>query len=71
MTNLLPMDYAALAYLAEHGPLPLIAIPDRLFRGEIPEGMPSLVELGMIVHRGELTSITTAGLAAISQRRAA
>jgi hypothetical protein len=60
------MDRACLAYLMEHGgTAPTIAIPARLFRGEIPEGSPSLVELGLIEHVSDRTAITPAGRRAI------
>jgi hypothetical protein len=66
--SLLPMDIACLEYLAEHGDngsMPTIAIPNRLFRGEIPDGIPDLVELGLIEHHGDRTAITLLGRMAI------
>jgi hypothetical protein len=61
------MDYAVLGYLAEcGGSAPYAAIPAKLFRGEIPEVAPTLLELGLIEHCGELTSITDAGALALS-----
>lgn len=71
MSNLLPMDYACLGYLIEHGDngsAPTIAIPARLFRGEIPEGTLNLVDLGLIKHRGDRTAITDAGRALVSSQ---
>lgn len=68
--NLLPMDYACLEYLVEHGDdgsMPTIAIPNRLFRGEIPQGSPNLVALGLIKHKADRTSITLAGRAAVAR----
>jgi hypothetical protein len=66
LDNLLSMDRAWLRYLMEHvGIAPTIAIPARLFRGEIPEGSPSLVELGLIEHVSDRTAITLAGRRAI------
>lgn len=63
----LPMDYLVLAYLSGcGGSAPTIAIPARLFRGDIPAGAPSLVDLGLIKHDGEITSITSAGREAIA-----
>lgn len=67
MSGLLAMDYACLGYLIEHGDegsAPTIAIPIRLFRGEIPEGTPDLVDLGLVKHAGDRTEITPAGRAA-------
>lgn len=68
MTRLLPMDIACLEYLVEYGDdgsVPTKAIPAKLFRGEIPAGMPSLVDLGLIEHRRDRTSITLHGRMAI------
>jgi hypothetical protein len=62
--TLLPMDFACLEYLVEHGDngsMPTIAIPIRLFRGEIPVGVPDLVELGLIEHTADRTAITLLG----------
>lgn len=69
MIGLLPMDIACLEYLAEHGDngsMPTIAIPAKLFRGEIPEGTPNLVKLGLIEHTRDRTAITLLGRMAIS-----
>jgi len=69
--KLIPMDYACLDYLVEHGDdgsAPTIAIPCRLFRGDIPDGMPDLVELGLIKHAGKRTAITESGRAALRSR---
>lgn len=69
MIALLPMDYACLGWLIEHGDggsMPTIAIPARLFRGEIPEGMPNLVDLGLIEHRRDRTTITLLGHMAVA-----
>ncbi len=68
MTCLLPMDIACLEYLAEHGDdgsMPTIAIPNRIFRGDIPAGTPSLVDLGLIEHSRDRTAITLLGRMAI------
>jgi hypothetical protein len=66
LDNLLPMDRAWLRYLMERvGIAPTIAIPARLFRGEIPEGSSSLVELGLIEHVSDRTAITLADRRAI------
>lgn len=65
--NLLPMDYSVLRYLDRAGGwMPTIAIPAKLFDGEIPKGSPDLVALGMIEHHGDITSITQAGREALS-----
>ena len=71
MSDLLSMDYACLGYLVEHGDngsMPTIAIPLRLFRGDIPEGAPNLVDLGLVKHRGDRTTITVAGRTALSSK---
>lgn len=65
--NLLPMDYALFKYLVESGgSAPSIAIPAKLFDGEIPDDAPNLVECGLIEHVGEITFITDAGRLALS-----
>jgi hypothetical protein len=67
--DLLPMDYALLAYLIEHGgDVPAASIPAKIFRGEIPEGFPNLIDLGVIEHKGELTCITDAGRRALASK---
>lgn len=64
--TLLPMDNAFLAYLVEcGGSAPWEAVPAKLFRGEIPEGHPNMVDLGLIEHVGDDTRITEAGRAAL------
>ena len=69
--TILPMDIACLAYLDEcDGSAPSIAIPARLFSGEVPVGHPNMVDLGLIEHIGAITYITDAGrLALASQQR--
>jgi len=67
--NLLPMDYALFGYLVEHGgSVPTIAIPAKLFKGDIPDDAPNLVESGLIEHVGEFTIITHAGRLAVSSQ---
>lgn len=69
MNILLPMDYACLQYLIDHGDggsMPTVAIPSRLFAGEIPQCTPSLVALGLIEHRGGWTTITPTGRRALT-----
>lgn len=68
---LLPMDYAALGYLAEcGGSAPAIAIPLRLFRGPFDKDAPNLVDLGLVKHRrGGITSITAAGRKALAEHQ--
>lgn len=66
--KLLPMDRAVLTYLIESGgSAPTIAIPAKLFRGEIPKGAPNMVDLGLIEHIGEDTIVTAIGRSAIHQ----
>lgn len=67
MPELLPMDRGILAYLAEHGPCASEAIPLRLFRGEIPDGAPDLVDLGLIEHLGGVIAITALGREMLSK----
>lgn len=70
MQDLLPMDRAALAYLVGcGGSAPTIAIPAKLFVGNIPLGSPDLVDLGMVEHVGDNTSITVAGRTALSSQQ--
>jgi hypothetical protein len=65
---LIEMDKRVLSYLVEHGGrLPDVAIPSRLFRGEIPEGTPSMVELGLIRIVNDEIEITDAGRAALME----
>lgn len=64
--NILPMDYACLRYLMEYGTVPTVAIPSRIFAGDIPTGLRSLVELGLIEHDGDSTRITAAGRTAVT-----
>ena len=65
----LSMDLTCLRYLVEcDGWMPTAAIPNKLFDGEIPEGYPDMIDLGLIEHDGELTRITLAGRAALSQQ---
>jgi hypothetical protein len=59
--ELLPMDLRVLAFLAEHGPCAMEAIPSHLFAGEIPEDAPDLVDLGMVEHLGGVIAITALG----------
>lgn len=64
--SLLPMDYALFDYLVEHGgSVPTIAIPAKLFSGDIPDDAPNLIESGLIEHVGDITKITPAGRAAL------
>lgn len=66
--TLLPMDYACLEYLVEHGDngsAPTIAIPSRMFSGEIPKDLPNLVDLGLIQHTRDRTAITLLGRMAL------
>jgi hypothetical protein len=72
-TDLIPMDAACLSFLLEQGgSFVTIAIPARMFTGEIPEGYPDLVDMGLIEHVGEITSLTSKGRDSASQvRRAA
>jgi hypothetical protein len=59
---MLAMDYAVLSYLEESGgTVPTIAIPARIFKGYIPEGETNMVDLGLIEHAGEFTTITARG----------
>jgi ribulose-5-phosphate 4-epimerase/fuculose-1-phosphate aldolase len=68
MSNLLPMDYRLLVYLADHGSaVPFAGIPAKLFDGEIPEGALNLVDLGMIRHHGDIVVLTDAGRMALRQ----
>lgn len=65
--NLLPMDYALLRWLVEFdGSAPLLAIPAKLFKGDIPDDAPNLVESGLIEHRGDRVCITPAGRLALA-----
>jgi hypothetical protein len=67
--SLLPMDYALLRYLVDaDGSAPSIAIPPKLFAGEIPDDAPNLVESGLIEHRGDRVCITAAGRLALSSQ---
>lgn len=62
---LLPMDIRCLAHLCEvGGRAPSIAIPRKLFKGDIPPDHPDLVSLGMIEHCEDDIVITAAGRAA-------
>lgn len=68
MSEHLPMDLACLGYFVEHGDngsMPTIAIPAKLFRGEMPEDTPNMVDLGLIQHTGERTAITLLGRMAL------
>lgn len=65
--NLLQMDYALLNYLVEFdGCVPTIAIPSKIFKGEIPDDAPNLVEAGVIEHVGKNTRITATGRSALA-----
>jgi len=67
MTALIQMDRAVLNYLVEvGGSAPSIAIPARLFRGDLPEGHPDMVTLGLIKHDGDLISVTPTGRDALA-----
>lgn len=51
---LIPMDRRVLEYLVEcDGSAPVHAIPLRLFRGEMTDGVPNMEELGLIEHIGD------------------
>lgn len=63
----LPMDIRCLRYLDEcGGSAPRVAIPLKLFSGEMPDGHPNMVDLGLIEHDGEITKITQAGRDALA-----
>lgn len=63
---LLPMDLNCLTYLVEvGGRAPFIAIPAKLFKGEIPADRPDLIDLGLIAHECDDVVITDAGRAAL------
>ena len=67
MTQLIPMDRECLQWLSEvGGSAPTVAIPIRLFAGMVPENYPNMIELGLVKHVGEITSITTAGYRALN-----
>lgn len=60
--ELIPMDRAVLSFLLEQGgSFVTSAIPSRMFAGEIPKGLPDLVDMGLIEHSGDVTSLTTKG----------
>lgn len=60
--TLIPMDQACLSFLLEQGgSFVTSAIPARMFKGEIPEGLPDLVDMGLIEHVGDITSVTVKG----------
>jgi hypothetical protein len=67
-TALLPMDRLALQHLVEvGGSSPSVAIPARLFAGDRPEGLPNMVELGLIKHVGtDEIAITQIGREALA-----
>jgi hypothetical protein len=60
--NLLPMDFDLFRYLVEcGGSAPTIAIPAKIFRGEIPDDATNLTEFGLIRQAKGITSITDLG----------
>lgn len=64
--RLLPMDLGCLAYLVEMGGrAPFVAIPTKLFKGDIPAGHPDLIDLGFVSHDGDDVVVTDAGRAAL------
>lgn len=62
----LAMDLKCLAYLVEMGGrAPFVAIPAKLFKGEVPAGQPDLIDLGLVVHDGADAVITDGGRAVL------
>lgn len=69
-TSLLSMDANCLAFLvAMGGRDPYIAIPAKLFKGDIPEGHPNLLDQGFIEHHGDDVLLTDAGRSAVNAAR--
>lgn len=44
---------------------PFVAIPAKLFKGEVPAGQPDLIDLGLVVHDGADAVITDGGRAVL------
>lgn len=68
--SLIPMDRAVLLFLIEQGgECAYAAIPNRLFRGDIPEGHPSMTQLGLVEHMGENVRVTDRGRDALVEEK--